>query len=250
VDGYTISQVAERAGFPATTLRYYEQAGLVRPARSEAGYRLYDDSHVERLAFIGRAKGLGFSLDEITELLVLLDEDDCGPVQDRLFSLVTAGIEDARRRVAELVAFGAELHRAAAALHGHTPDGPCDDTCGCIADAAATAGGRAGVPPVEAAGPQREPIVCTLDAELVSDRIEAWHAALASATTREPLADGIRVRFSHVDPAALFELAAAEHDCCRFLRFAVSIDTNGVALDITGPPEAQPLITALAGAAC
>ncbi|MBV9847455.1 MAG: MerR family DNA-binding transcriptional regulator, partial [Kutzneria sp.] len=49
---YRISQLAERAGVPATTLRFYEQAGLLPAQRSESGYRLYDDTAVERLAFI------------------------------------------------------------------------------------------------------------------------------------------------------------------------------------------------------
>src|SRR4051794_17245466 len=46
MDGYSISQVAERTGFPPSTLRFYEQAGLVRPARTPAGYRCYDDNHI------------------------------------------------------------------------------------------------------------------------------------------------------------------------------------------------------------
>ena len=54
MDGYSISQVAQRTGFPPTTLRFYQQAGLVRPARTPAGYRCCDETHIELLSFIGR----------------------------------------------------------------------------------------------------------------------------------------------------------------------------------------------------
>jgi MerR family transcriptional regulator, copper efflux regulator len=90
MDGYSISQTAQRTGFPPSTLRFYEQAGLVNPDRTPAGYRSYDDHHLELLAFIGRAKGFGLSLDEITDVLSLLDQDRCAPVQDRLRDLVDA----------------------------------------------------------------------------------------------------------------------------------------------------------------
>jgi DNA-binding transcriptional MerR regulator len=140
MEGYSISQVAERTGFPATTLRFYEQAGLVRPARTSAGYRCYDDTHIELLAFIGRAKSFGLSLDEITELLALLDGDRCAPVQGRLRNLIDTKIVEAQAHIAQLQAFTAELQRVAITLAGPAPDGPCDETCGCTPDAADTVG--------------------------------------------------------------------------------------------------------------
>jgi DNA-binding transcriptional MerR regulator len=137
MDRYSISEVAERTGFPASTLRFYEQHGLVRPDRTPAGYRTYREHHVEQLEFIGRAKGFGLTLGEITELLGLLEEDRCAPVQDRLRTLVDDKIAEADTRVAELEAFTAELRRVSAALDTPAPEGPCDDTCGCTSHAAA-----------------------------------------------------------------------------------------------------------------
>jgi DNA-binding transcriptional MerR regulator len=134
MDGFSISQVAERTGFPASTLRFYEQSGLVRPDRTRAGYRCYGERDVELLAFIGRAKGFGLSLEEITELLRLLDDDRCEPVQGRLRDLIDTKIAEAQQRIAELVAFTAELQRVASTLGDHTPEGPCDDACGCTTD--------------------------------------------------------------------------------------------------------------------
>jgi hypothetical protein len=61
VSGYRIAELAERSGFTATALRYYEQIGLLEPpARTSAGYRMYDDAALERLAFVDRAKRMGY----------------------------------------------------------------------------------------------------------------------------------------------------------------------------------------------
>ena len=109
-------EVAERSGFSASSLRYYEGIGLVEPmTRTDAGYRLYDDGTLDRLSFIARAKELGCSLEEITDLVSIWDGDRCGPVQRRFHDLVTAKIADSQRRIAELVALAAQLQVAAAA---------------------------------------------------------------------------------------------------------------------------------------
>src|SRR4051812_10668123 len=64
-----IPDVADRPGFSTPPPRYYESIGLLPPAdRTESGYRVYDDRSVERLTFIARAKQLGCTLEEITEL--------------------------------------------------------------------------------------------------------------------------------------------------------------------------------------
>jgi DNA-binding transcriptional MerR regulator len=139
MSGYLIAEVAQRTGFSTSALRFYEQSGLVRPGRTPAGYRRYDDEHLDTLAFIGRAKGFGLTLDEITELVGLLGQDQCAPVQDRLRALVDTKIAEAERRIAELSSFTDELRRVAATLERHTPLGPCDDTCGCTTDTTAAA---------------------------------------------------------------------------------------------------------------
>jgi DNA-binding transcriptional MerR regulator len=252
MDGYSISQVAERTGFSTSALRYYERHGLVEPDRTPAGYRRYDEHHLELLAFVGRAKGFGLTLDEITQLLALLDEDRCAPVQDRLHALVDDRIAGAQRRIAELVAFTAELQRVAAGLGTHTPDGPCDDACGCTRDAPvvlAAAGPRPG------AAPRAEPgdgpgIACTLSSEAVVDRVDDWQAMLGGATARSVIDGGVRVRFAAgTEPDALVRLAAAEQSCCRFFTFGVILDADGVALDVTGPPDARSVIDSLFGTA-
>jgi DNA-binding transcriptional MerR regulator len=134
VSTYTIGEAADRSGFSASALRFYEGIGLVRPAtRTEAGYRIYDDRSLARLAFIARAKQLGCSLEEITDLVSVWDGDRCGPVQRRFHDLVSAKLAEADRQIAELTALTEQLHAAAAQLSGPAIDGPCDDSCACVA---------------------------------------------------------------------------------------------------------------------
>lgn len=247
MDGYSISQVAERTGFPATTLRFYEQSGLVRPARSPAGYRCYDDTHIELLSFIGRAKGFGLSLDEITELLALLGDDECAPVQGRLRDLVDAKIADAQAKVAELEGFTAELRRVAAALGTHTPAGPCDDTCGCTTDEP-DAVHQPVVLGVRRAAPDAPVIACTLSAHEVGDRLAQWQATVADAVARHAIDGGTRLTFGRdVDIAGIAALVAAEQDCCRFFTFTLTVGADCVVLDVSGPADAQQVIDALIG---
>ena len=131
---YTIGEAADRSGFSASALRFYEGIGLVEPTtRTEAGYRIYDDRSLARLSFIARAKRLGCTLEEITDLAAIWDGDRCGPVQRRFHDLVSAKLIEAQRQIAELTALTGQLHAAAAQLAGPAIDGPCDDSCACIA---------------------------------------------------------------------------------------------------------------------
>ncbi len=245
MDGYPISQTARRTGFPPSTLRFYEQSGLVQPDRTPSGYRSYDDHDLELLAFIGRAKGFGLSLDEITDLVGLLDEDRCAPVQDRLRDLVEAKIREAQDRISGLVAFTAELRQVSGSLGIHTPEGPCDETCGCTS-------GREPVTSSDvelAAKPTDSPsVACTLAPDRIGDRLADWQAALSGAVGLDRIDGGVRFQFAtNGGVAALAALARSEQNCCPFFRFTMTIDAAGVALDITGPPDAQPVIQALIG---
>lgn len=139
MDGYPIAEAARRSGFSASALRYYEQHGLLHPRRTDAGYRCYDERDLERLAFLSRAKGLGCTLPEIEELLGLLDDERCSPVQERLRDLIDERIAEADARSADLAAFAAELRRVAGTLDRPAADGPCDDDCGCLGEVHAPA---------------------------------------------------------------------------------------------------------------
>ncbi|MGK7752599.1 MULTISPECIES: Cu(I)-responsive transcriptional regulator [unclassified Roseovarius] len=70
-----ISQVSDRTGLPPKTIRYYEEIGLITPDRGANGYRDFSDQHLHKLAFIGRARALGFSIEECRILLALYEDD-------------------------------------------------------------------------------------------------------------------------------------------------------------------------------
>ena len=83
----TRGQLAQRVGVNLETLRFYEKEGLLSPpSRTASGYRQFAESAVDRLDFVRRAKGLGFSLAEIRELLVLQEcnAQSCVEVRNRL----------------------------------------------------------------------------------------------------------------------------------------------------------------------
>jgi MerR family transcriptional regulator, copper efflux regulator len=256
---FQIAEVAQRSGFTAATLRYYEDLGLLAPAsRTDAGYRLYDETSLDRLRFIARAKQLGCSLDEIAELTTAWDGGRCAPVQERLRATVEAKIGDAHNQIAELTTLAADLQRAAATLSAQPVDGPCDDTCGCTTDTASITTGTA-VPLIAKAGAtiasdndtaSEAPIACTLGAGEMSTRLDEWNALLQGVTARRGLDGGLRVEFGpDTDVTEVARLAAAEQSCCRFFDFALVIDGRGVALEVHAPSDGQPVLTALFGSA-
>ena len=248
-----IAEVAERSGFSPPTLRYYESIGLLPPAeRAGNGYRVYDDRALERLAVIARAKQLGCSLDEIAEILAAGDAGHCAPVQSRLSALLAGKIADAQARIVELTTLVADLQRSGAVLASYTPDGPCDELCGCLSDPATSAAPTAvaltakpGVAPLDEGEP---PVACTLDAGAMGTRLGDWQDLLARVTERTPLDDGVRLAFDPATPPdRIATLAAAEQDCCRFFRFALTVDQRGIALEVRAPADGQDVVTALFG---
>ena len=69
-----IKSVSAATGLPAKTIRYYEDVGLVRPQRETNGYRVFSDTDMHKLAFLARARSLGFSLESCRTLLALYDD--------------------------------------------------------------------------------------------------------------------------------------------------------------------------------
>lgn len=101
VKGIQRAELARRTGCNLETVRYYEKVGLLpEPPRTAAGYRSYHTSHERRLRFVLRARELGFSLDEIRELLRLVDERDrpCAEARD----VAAAHLADVRAKIADL----------------------------------------------------------------------------------------------------------------------------------------------------
>jgi DNA-binding transcriptional MerR regulator len=108
-----IGEVSRRSGVGVEALRFYERRGLLgRPARTESNYRVYDESVLERLDFIRRAQAVGFTLDEVGEILAE-SADGRSPCR-HVRELARRKLEELDRRLAELRRHRADLARTLA----------------------------------------------------------------------------------------------------------------------------------------
>ncbi len=112
-----IGAASERSGLPAKTIRYYEEVGLVRPAkRQDNRYRDYDETDVHRLRFVQRARGLGFSVEQCRELLALYDDQSRASADVKAIAL--RHITEIDERIAALEQMRATLRALAEKCHG------------------------------------------------------------------------------------------------------------------------------------
>lgn len=103
-ENYFIGQVARAANCKVQTIRYYEQIGMLpAPARTEGNQRIYRQQHLERLSFIRHSRELGFSLDQIREILALVDDPthSCEEV-DQIARVHLADVESKIERLEEM----------------------------------------------------------------------------------------------------------------------------------------------------
>ena len=112
-----IGQAAEVSGVSAKMIRYYESIGLIpKPVRTEAGYRVYSDIDVNTLGFIRRARDLGFSVEQITELVALWR--DRGRASTDVKRIALEHVDVLERKALELQEMAATLKHLAKNCHG------------------------------------------------------------------------------------------------------------------------------------
>lgn len=129
MEGLTIGELAKRAHVNRETVRYYERRRLLpRPSRSMSGYRIFSEEALRRLRFIRHAKVLGFSLNEIKELLALRVNsiDACDRVRERTQTKL-ADIEKKIQALQQMKDALSELVTACA-RRGKTSDCPILDS--------------------------------------------------------------------------------------------------------------------------
>jgi DNA-binding transcriptional MerR regulator len=129
---FRIAQLAAHTGFTPATLRYYEELGLLSPPeRSPAGYRLYGERDIERALFIGRAKRLGLSLEEIHSLVDVWAGGRCIATRTQLRGIVDTKIDAVRQQLDDCAVFLQQLQAVSTRLAESVEEGPGDSGCGC-----------------------------------------------------------------------------------------------------------------------
>ncbi len=119
-----IGAAARHSGVPAKTIRYYESVGLIEPAdRSAAGYRVYAKQDVETLRFVQRARNLGFSVEEVGNLLALWNDRTRSSAEVK--ALARHRVTDIDRKLTELAEMRETLVHLMERCHGDArPDCP------------------------------------------------------------------------------------------------------------------------------
>jgi len=124
---FNIGEAAARSGVSAKMVRHYESLGLLPPVkRTDSGYRRYGDNEVHTLRFIRRARGLGFSMAEIAELVKLWQDRRRASFNVKRIAL--AHIAELDRRMADMAQMRHTLQHLADCCHGdHRPECPILD---------------------------------------------------------------------------------------------------------------------------
>ncbi|MFZ5964394.1 Cu(I)-responsive transcriptional regulator [Thalassococcus sp. BH17M4-6] len=118
-----IGEVAKRAGLPAKTIRYYEDIGLITPGRDPNGYRAFREPDLHRLAFLQRARALGFTIEDCRTLLALYADEGRASADVKAVALDHLGKID--EKIAQLQSMRATLSELVDACAGdNRPDCP------------------------------------------------------------------------------------------------------------------------------
>lgn len=125
-----IGEVSELTGLPTKTIRYYEDIGLVRPLRAENGYRAFRESDRHKLAFLGRARALGFSIEDCRTLLALWEDDSRESA--RVKHVANEHLKQIDEKIAQLQSLRDTLaHLVDTCAGDHRPECPIlNDLCG------------------------------------------------------------------------------------------------------------------------
>lgn len=230
MEGLRVSELAERAGVAPSTVRFYERAGLLSPARRAAnGYRVFNESALRELAFVHRAKGIGMSLEDIAGLVAAWPSGKCQSLQARMRMYLAERISQVREQLAELGAFERQLQTVLGRLAARDP-GPerCGKGCGCETDLD-LASERTATGPGHWA--------CSLDRDALAARIGQWREVAAAVRSVENAGDTVRLVLPAGQGmiATVAALCAAETACCPQTRFVLEVTAGQATLTVEAP---------------
>lgn len=140
-----IGDVSRLSGLPAKTIRYYEDIGLVRPLRGENGYRSFRGSDLHKLTFLGRARALGFTIEDCRALLALYEDGTRESAQVK--QIAEDHLTRIDEKISQLQSMRATLaHLIHACAGDHRPD------CPILEDLGAGVSGEDGTSALDGAG--------------------------------------------------------------------------------------------------
>ncbi len=118
-----IGDVSARSGLPAKTIRYYEDIGLLKPLRDANGYRAFQEKELHKLTFLGRARALGFTIEDCRALMALYDDQSRESADVK--RIANKHLEQIEAKIADLNAMRDTLsHLIDACAGDHRPDCP------------------------------------------------------------------------------------------------------------------------------
>ncbi len=118
-----IGNVSNLSGLPVKTIRYYEDIGLVSPLRDTNGYRAFREKELHKLAFLGRARSLGFTIEDCRALLALYDDESRASADVK--RIANEHLEQIETKIAGLEAMRDTLsHLIDECAGDHRPDCP------------------------------------------------------------------------------------------------------------------------------
>ncbi|MHA6326919.1 Cu(I)-responsive transcriptional regulator [Roseivivax sp. CAU 1753] len=118
-----IGDVSRRSGLPAKTIRYYEDINLISPQRSANGYRTFREQDLHKLAFLGRARALGFGIEDCRSLLKLYEDTDRTSAEVK--QIAREHLTEIERKIEELTEMRRTLtHLVQACAGDNRPDCP------------------------------------------------------------------------------------------------------------------------------
>ncbi len=118
-----IGEAATATALPPKTIRYYEEIGLVRPARDSNGYRAFCEADLHKLRFLGRSRALGFSIEDCRALLALYEDDS--RASGEVKAIASKHLAEIAAKIVDLRAMEATLSHLVATCAGDgRPDCP------------------------------------------------------------------------------------------------------------------------------
>ncbi|MGE3075169.1 MAG: MerR family transcriptional regulator [Dehalococcoidia bacterium] len=235
---YRISEAARAIGLSSHTIRFYESRGVLEPAaRSESGYRRYDDADLRRLRLVRNARTLGIPLGEVQELLSGLHGSTCGAYAEKVCALVDRQRNQIDQRIAELQGIRADLDTLAAEATTATESNQLVADCPCclLMDDGNSGATRC------------LPVTSPVGRHFSDDRLEVLQCDIGArpdAPTPDDLARDLRAMKIESDrlvlsfglhvAEAVRQFAAAECVCCSGMGWEVSETTESVLLTVSG----------------